>query len=36
MIYYLYGIVVHSGSLNSGHYISYVKHNTQWYQISDS
>lgn len=27
--YELYGVVVHSGTLNSGHYISYVKHNIE-------
>ena len=25
-LYELYGIVVHSGNLNGGHYVSYVKH----------
>ena len=36
--YQLYGIVVHSGGLAGGHYISYVrKHNTNsWFYCSDS
>ncbi|BES92394.1 ubiquitin carboxyl-terminal hydrolase [Nesidiocoris tenuis] len=40
MYYSLYGIVEHRGSLNSGHYVAYVKTceggQTRWYCISDS
>ncbi len=34
--YMLYGLVVHSGSLSSGHYIAYVEVGALWYYCSDS
>ena len=39
--YCLYGIVEHSGSINSGHYVAYVKYKDnsgthKWYYVSDS
>jgi len=42
VMYSLYGIVEHSGSINWGHYVAYVKSQSQsdgtdqWYHISDS
>jgi len=41
MIYQLYGIVVHSGSITGGHYVAYVKKRPPrgipgWYYFSDS
>ena len=41
IMYSLYGVVVHHGSLHGGHYTAYVKaagiHNTtMWYYASDS
>jgi len=36
VIYELKGIVEHSGTLNGGHYVSYVKKNNKWFYISDS
>ena len=37
-IYELYGVVVHMGSLNSGHYVAYVRgvEEDQWFYISDA
>ena len=37
-MYELYGVVVHMGSLNSGHYVAYVRgvEEDQWFYISDS
>ena len=34
--YRLYGIVEHGGSLNWGHYVAYVRVDSEWYYISDS
>ena len=35
--YKLYGAVEHMGSLNSGHYVNYIKkENNKWFRISDS
>ncbi len=34
--YGLFGMVVHSGSLDSGHYVAYVLHGDQWFYFSDS
>jgi len=34
--YRLYGIVEHGGSLNWGHYVAYVRVDSDWYYISDS
>ena len=42
LMYSLYGVVVHHGSLHSGHYTAYVKAadtrgtTTMWYYASDS
>lgn len=41
LIYDLYGVVVHSGTLNSGHYTAYVKvtlpnGQRRWFYVSDS
>ena len=36
--YHLYGIVIHSGTINSGHYWSYIKHssvNNVWVEYND-
>ena len=34
--YHLTGVIENSGPrLNTGHYISYVKHEMQWYKIDD-
>ena len=38
-VYELYGVVVHMGSLNSGHYVAYVhgvEGEDQWFYMSDS
>lgn len=34
--YELIGIVYHSGTFAGGHYISYIKHNSKWYEYNDS
>mgnify|MGYP002074258927 CR=1 FL=1 len=34
-MYNLYGVVNHSGTLNSGHYTSYVKVHNIWYLFND-
>jgi hypothetical protein len=34
--YHLYGIVEHSGGMNGGHYVAYVKRSKVWWYISDS
>ena len=34
--YELYGIVVHKGTVGQGHYISFIKNNSQWYEINDN
>ena len=34
--YSLYAISVHSGGINGGHYVAYVKHGGEWYHCSDS
>ncbi|CAG7827991.1 unnamed protein product [Allacma fusca] len=34
--YRLYGIVEHGGSLNWGHYVAYIRVNSEWYYVSDS
>jgi len=41
LVYDLYGVVVHSGTLNSGHYTAYVKvtlpnGQRRWFYVSDS
>lgn len=37
LVYSLYGIVEHSGNFNGGHYVAYVKvESNQWFCISDS
>ncbi len=40
LVYELYAVVVHSGTLNSGHYVAYVKvrsgNEYQWFYASDS
>ncbi|XP_063934211.1 ubiquitin carboxyl-terminal hydrolase 22-like isoform X2 [Zophobas morio] len=33
--YTLFSVVNHHGSLHSGHYVSYVKHNNQWFLCDD-
>jgi ubiquitin C-terminal hydrolase len=35
-IYYLFGIIVYRGSLDSGHYYSYVKKDGIWFLCNDS
>lgn len=37
LLYDLYGVIVHRGSLNRGHYYSYCKndHNNKWYLFDD-
>jgi ubiquitin carboxyl-terminal hydrolase 20/33 len=37
-IYDLYGIIYHSGTLNSGHYVSFCKNliNNEWYLFDDN
>ena len=34
--YDLFGIICHDGSLNSGHYYSYIKIESKWYLFNDS
>eukprot|EP01117_Protostelium_nocturnum_P017276 TRINITY_DN7015_c0_g1_i1.p1 TRINITY_DN7015_c0_g1~~TRINITY_DN7015_c0_g1_i1.p1 ORF type:complete len:571 (-),score=134.77 TRINITY_DN7015_c0_g1_i1:1225-2937(-) len=34
--YELFGVVNHTGKMDSGHYISHVKHNNMWYKCDDS
>lgn len=36
-VYDLYGVIIHQGSLNRGHYYSYCKnsHNEKWYLFDD-
>jgi len=34
--YELYGMVVHQGKINSGHYIAYVLKNSGWWRFSDT
>lgn len=34
--YELYGVVVHSGSMFGGHYISFVRHADSWFHCSDT
>jgi ubiquitin carboxyl-terminal hydrolase 22/27/51 len=35
-LYSLFAVVQHKGSMDSGHYTSYVKHNKHWYLCDDS
>lgn len=35
MMYELFALTVHIGSLDSGHYIAYTKRNRKWYQFND-
>jgi len=35
IIYKLIGFIAHSGSFNSGHYISYIKYDNIWYSFND-
>jgi ubiquitin carboxyl-terminal hydrolase 22/27/51 len=34
-MYSLYAVIEHRGSLESGHYVSYVKHNHKWFLCDD-
>ena len=34
-IYELYGIIIHKGGLNGGHYFSYCKNNGKWFEYDD-
>ncbi|KAJ3329610.1 hypothetical protein HDU91_003819, partial [Kappamyces sp. JEL0680] len=34
-VYSLFGVIVHRGSAGSGHYIAYVKHAGQWFEMND-
>ena len=34
--YELYGLVVHSGTINGGHYIAYAKFDNNWYVFNDT
>ena len=34
-VFSLYGVCNHIGSINSGHYYSYCKHNEDWYNYDD-
>lgn len=35
-IYDLHSLVSHKGNINSGHYVSYVKHFDKWFKMDDS
>lgn len=35
-IYELFGVVIHSGCANSGHYFSLIKLNDKWYEFNDN
>lgn len=35
MQYELFAVIVHMGSLNSGHYVAYTKRNRKWYLFND-
>ncbi|RCK55049.1 Ubiquitin carboxyl-terminal hydrolase 8 [Candida viswanathii] len=35
-IYELFGVVVHEGSISTGHYTVYIKNSGQWYKCDDS
>jgi len=34
-IYDLFAVVLHTGTLNGGHYTSLVKNNNNWYEFND-
>jgi ubiquitin C-terminal hydrolase len=34
-IYTLYGLVVHRGTAGQGHYLSFVRHQRNWYEVND-
>jgi ubiquitin C-terminal hydrolase len=34
-IYSLYGVVVHRGTSGQGHYLSYIFHQRNWYEVND-
>jgi ubiquitin C-terminal hydrolase len=34
-IYSLYAVVVHRGTAGQGHYLSYIKHQKNWYEVND-
>lgn len=33
--YELFAVIVHKGSLDTGHYIAYTKRNGKWYMFND-
>lgn len=35
IIYELYGVVLHEGGINSGHYIAMAKHQNKWFEYND-
>lgn len=35
LIYDLFGVVIHTGSLNGGHYTAVVKNADSWYEFND-
>jgi len=36
MIYDLFAVVLHTGTLNGGHYTAVAKNNNTWYEFNDS